>query len=405
MTGAGGGQLITDDWRIRGSVYRDDEIFAAESRSIFGRCWVYLAHESEVPANGDYKATWLGTQPVVVTRGADDGEIRVLFNRCRHRGAQICQEELGNSKFFRCAYHGWTYANTGKLVGVPFDDRYGDDFDKSELGLVAVPRVDSFAGFIFACLDEDAPDLAEYLGNARPYIEAIARGNGDGIELTGGSHRLRVSGNWKLQVENTIDSYHFSFVHLGYLKILARRDQKVDYVKNATRNEDWRSLDLGNGHSALERGDLTKAGRGEALGIGDLPFSLIVFPNLSFVGSHVRVIQPRSARDTAVRLHPIFPIGASDEQRDRILRSHELFYGPQGAGYPDDVEVGFDRVTLGLAATAHDRDFAVMSRGLGAETRDEHGRLVGRPTDELTQRAFYRRWRELVVPELSAVGD
>lgn len=404
MSGDHTSRLITDDWRIHGSVYRDEAIFDVESTEVFGRCWVYLAHESEVPENGDYKATWLGTQPVIVTRGADDGRIRVLFNRCRHRGAQLCQQELGNAKFIRCAYHGWTYANTGKLVGVPFDDRYGDDFRKSELGLVAVPRVDTFERFVFACLDEDAPDLSDYLGEACPYLEAIARGNGDGIELSGGSHRLRVTGNWKLQVENTIDSYHFSFVHLGYLKILAQRDQKVDYVKNATRNDDWRALDLGNGHSALERGDLTKAGAGEALGIGDLPFSLIVFPNLSFVGSHVRVIHPRSVRDTSVRLHPIFPVGASEEQRDRILRSHELFYGPQGAGYPDDVEVGFERVTLGLAANAHDRDFAVMSRGLGEETRDERGRLVGRPTDEVTQRAFYRRWHDVVAAALPAVS-
>src|SRR5690606_5516482 len=107
--------------------------------------------------------------------------------------------------------------------------------------------------FVFACLDEAAPPLEEYLGHARPYLEYIARGNGDGIELTAGAHRMRFDGNWKLQVENTIDSYHFSFVHLGFLKLLERRNQKVEYVKNATRNEQWRTIDLGNGHSALER--------------------------------------------------------------------------------------------------------------------------------------------------------
>src|SRR5699024_6896442 len=148
--------LITDEWRVHGSIYRDPEIFSKEIEDIFHRSWVYLAHESELPEPGDFKKSWIGRQPVLVTRGGDDGTVRAFFNRCRHRGAQVCLSEQGHANFFRCAYHGWTYSNTGDLVGVPFEDRYGDDFVKEDLGLVAVPRVASFAGFIFGCLDEEA---------------------------------------------------------------------------------------------------------------------------------------------------------------------------------------------------------------------------------------------------------
>src|SRR5919106_2497902 len=65
-------ELITNDWRINGRIYRDPEIFDLEMEKIFGRVWVYLGHESELPAAGDYKTTLIGLQPVIVSRGADD---------------------------------------------------------------------------------------------------------------------------------------------------------------------------------------------------------------------------------------------------------------------------------------------------------------------------------------------
>ena len=73
-------------------------------RHIFGRTWVYLGHESEVANTGDYKAAYIGTQPVILTRD-ENGEIRALVNRCLHRGSIVCREEKGNSNFFRCPYH------------------------------------------------------------------------------------------------------------------------------------------------------------------------------------------------------------------------------------------------------------------------------------------------------------
>ena len=61
----------------------------------------------------------------------------------RHRGAAVCQGEVGNATFFRCVYHGWTYGSAGELIGVPFDDGYGESFQKQSMGLVHVPRVAS----------------------------------------------------------------------------------------------------------------------------------------------------------------------------------------------------------------------------------------------------------------------
>jgi len=391
--------LISDDWRIAGRAYRDQELFEAEMRTIFARSWVFVAHESEIPDGGDYKTARIGRQPVIVTRSADDGEVNVLFNRCRHRGSAVCQREYGNANHFRCAYHGWTYAADGTLVGVPFDDGYGDRLDKSQMGLVPVPRVERRRGFVFACLDPDAPPLEEYLGHAARYLDFIADLPG-GIELSAHAHKLQYEGNWKLQVENTIDPYHFSFTHKSWLDILKDRGTPSAWVKNLSTNPEWRTVDLGNGHSAHEYGPLERFEGGNDDGVANfssaelLPFNFIIFPTLSFVGAHLRLVQPISATRTRVFLFPLMPKGLDPERRTEILRSHEAFYGPAGAGSTDDIEVGFERVMAGLSATATSEDWVLMSRGLDRETVDEAtGIRYGRSSDEVCQRGFYRTWR------------
>src|SRR5581483_4288923 len=157
--------------RVHGRVYTDPDIFDLEMERIFGRSWVYVAHESEISAPGDYKATWIGQQPVIVTRDADDGRIHVLSNRCRHRAATVCQDEQGTAHYFRCAYHGWTYNNRGDLIGVPYRHGYGEGFSYAEFGLVRVPRVASYRGFLFASLSSEGQDFGEWLGNARHYLD------------------------------------------------------------------------------------------------------------------------------------------------------------------------------------------------------------------------------------------
>jgi phenylpropionate dioxygenase-like ring-hydroxylating dioxygenase large terminal subunit len=388
----GAGALITPDWRISGAVYRDQEVFDREAERIFSRCWLYLAHESEVREPGDYKTTWAGTQPVIVTRGADDGAIHALYNRCRHRGSAVCQREYGNASYFRCPYHGWTYKNTGELRGITYDDGY-QDLDRASLGLVRLPRVACFAGFVFGSLAPEGPSLEEHLGNAAPYLEIVAAQGPEGIELSAGAHRLAYRGNWKLQVENTIDNYHFGFVHRSFLDILGERlGEPPPIVRNVYNNPDWRTLDLGQGHSVHEFGD--PRGGSNMAQIGDLPFNLIVFPNLCFVGAQLRHILPRAADRTEVRLYPLMHRGAAEQVNAAILRAHETFYGPAGFGGTDDMEIAFARVSDGLQARGD--DWLVMSRGLHRERPGPNGVLVGHSSDELPQRAFYRRWLRMM---------
>lgn len=388
--------IITDRWEVHGSVYHDAEIFRAELDRIFSRTWVYLAHESELRNPGDYKTTFVGTQPVIVSRGSDDGQIHAMLNRCRHRAATVCEALSGNANYFRCDYHGWTYRNDGRLNGVPYRDAY-PELNKDELGLSRLPRVASFAGFVFGSLAAEGPSLEDHLGNARRYLEIVAEQGPDGIELTAGAHRYEYDANWKLQIENTIDNYHFGFVHRSFIEVLTDRLGEPPAIReNIQSNPDWRTIDLGNGHSVHEFGD-PRTGSNEGR-LGDLPFNLIIFPNLCFVGAQLRLIHPKAVDRTAVELYPMLHTGASAEHNSEILRAHEGFYGPAGFGGPDDVEVAFTRVAEGLEARSS-QDYVLLSRGVGREELQADGSLVGHAADELPQRALYKQWRTMMSEE------
>ena len=103
------------DW-----IYTSDEIYAREVERIFkGSTWNFVGFEAEIPQAGDFRRSYVGPIPVVVSR-AEDGSIHVFENRCQHRGAEFCRELRGNNPEFMCPYHQWTYDLTGKLIGVPF---------------------------------------------------------------------------------------------------------------------------------------------------------------------------------------------------------------------------------------------------------------------------------------------
>ncbi|HCS59636.1 MAG TPA: aromatic-ring-hydroxylating dioxygenase subunit alpha, partial [Gordonia polyisoprenivorans] len=112
---------------IPANIYNDSEIFSLETERLFSRTWTFVAHESEIPQVGDYVVRRVLQDSFIVSRDQSGG-INAMFNMCLHRGMQVCRAEQGNASHFRCPYHGWSYRNDGRIVGLPFHkEAYGGE--------------------------------------------------------------------------------------------------------------------------------------------------------------------------------------------------------------------------------------------------------------------------------------
>jgi phenylpropionate dioxygenase-like ring-hydroxylating dioxygenase large terminal subunit len=420
-------ELVRDD-AVHRSVYIEPEIFALEMERIFGATWVYVAHESDVAQPGDFKRAKIGANPVVVTRDREGG-INVFFNRCAHRALTVCQPAQGNATFFRCAYHGWTYDLQGALTGVPFPSGYPEGFDRGAYGLQAVARVDSYRGFIFACMNPDVGPLTEWLAGATEYLDAFTDASPTGIiKANSGSHRYWYRGNWKLQVEGSVDGYHPYVLHRTFFDMQNRRSGRRSDMYSRDDTASF-SAALGNGHAVVDsRPEFAKsnvflermrmspggpeliAGLEQQYGaeraaelvsrVGGAGFNVAIFPNLVIIQTQIRVITPIAPDRTDVEIWPTTLDGVPDKLNYMRLRAHELFFGPAGFGSPDDLEA-FNRTQAGLAASPV--EWMDFSRGREREQRDG-GRTIGHVTDETHQRSIYATWRRLMAGALSPAG-
>jgi phenylpropionate dioxygenase-like ring-hydroxylating dioxygenase large terminal subunit len=406
-------RLIRPD-RVHGSLYTDPRVFADELARIWYRTWVYVGHESEVAEPGDYARKTLGLQDVIMTRGAD-GEVRLLLNRCAHRANLVCEAERGNAKSFRCPYHGWTYRNTGELIGFPFNQGYGGKGTiESELSLAAVPRTGSHQGFVFGSMAADGPSLAEHLGEAAGELDRLARLSPEGkVELTAGWLKHRTQANWKLLAENETDGYHPQFVH-GSIFSVTQSPIGALYSDKSTAV----TRDLGHGHSENDlRPEFRRIGEpmrwfgttqarvpgyvarmreayGEAaeqILVEGAPH-VMVFPNLFVAEIQVFVIEPVSAGECVQHSTAVQLAGAPELNR-RMVSQSVGSVGPAGMLLADDTEM-YERNQRGVAMLRP--EWLDLRRGLHRERTDERGLKVGTATDETGMRGFWAHYLSLM---------
>ncbi len=204
---------LATDTHVHRSVYTDPAIFELEMARIFGRAWIYLAHDSEIERAGAYVTRHIGTTGVIVTRDRD-GSARAIVNRCTHRGATLCAFDRGEAPHgHQCPYHGWLFAPDGSLKMVPNRQNYDGVLDLAEHGARPV-RLEFYRGFLFGTLHDAAAPLAEFLGPMASSIDDLVDRSPTG-RLTCIPHVLRhhYRGNWKMTFENLNDTIHPGFAH------------------------------------------------------------------------------------------------------------------------------------------------------------------------------------------------
>ena len=215
--------------RVPYAVFQRSDVLSTEQARVFeGPVWNFLGLEAELPHSGDFKTTFLGRMPVVVTRDPD-GEIYAFENRCAHRGALIVLDDFGNAPEHSCVYHAWRYDLKGNLQGVAFEQGVQGkggmpkEFCKADHRPRQL-RVTSFCGLVFGSLHDDVPPIEEYLGDE--VSARLMRVLGKPVEVIG-RFTQALPNNWKLYVENVKDSYHASLLHLFFTTFeLNRLSQK-----------------------------------------------------------------------------------------------------------------------------------------------------------------------------------
>jgi phenylpropionate dioxygenase-like ring-hydroxylating dioxygenase large terminal subunit len=383
-------------------VYSDPEVFELERERIFGRAWVFVAHESEIPEPGDYVVRRIVDDSLIVVRD-DAGAVRVHFNMCIHRGMQVCRAEQGTASHFRCPYHGWSYRNDGSLAGLPFhEDAYGGEagFPRAGNGLLAPAQIDSINGLIFVSLDPDAPPLREYMGDFAFYLDFYSRQSAGGLELRG-PQRWRIRANWKIGCENFVgDMYHTPYTHRSVVDINLFREPKAHKRKEGAVyfagkgggttyklpggdfGERMRYVGYPDEMIARMREAWTDDHVALVEGSGFMVSAATLFPNLSLVHNwpqvddsddvtpfiSIRQWQPVSATETEVLSWFAVDKAAPEDYKRRSYKGYLMCFGSSGMFEQDDVEnwVSITDVSRGSMA----RRLLLNSRmGLTADDR------------------------------------
>lgn len=347
-------------FRCRRDVFTDPDLFELEMKHIFGKNWVYLAHESQFANKNDYFTAWIGRTSVILSRGKD-GEINCVVNACAHRGAKLCRRKRGNQPLFVCPFHGWSFKTDGSLLRAKdaSTGAYPDSFNHEGSHDLTRVRVESYRGFVFGSLNPDVKPLADHLGEAKVIIDQIVDQAPEGLEVLTGNSSYTFNGNWKMQMENGCDGYHVSSVHENYQSTMNRRAEGGTKAVDANG---WSKAPASgvygfeHGHMLLwtqvlnpevrpiwnQKADLeARLGAEKAGFILGQTRNLALYPNVFLMdqfSTQIRVVRPIDVETTEITIYCFAPKGESAEDRAHRIRQYEDFFNVSGMGTPDDLE-------------------------------------------------------------------
>ena len=412
---------------VHRSIYTDERVFALEMERLFGRAWIYLAHESEIAEPGDYVTRHIGTQSVLVVRG-EGGAVRAFANRCPHRGPTLCADQRGTfEKGIVCPYHGWRFDLSGTLKVVPQPQNYEGVMDYTEYGLSPVARVETYRGFVFANRDTEAGPLEGFLGHMKTSIDDLVDRSPTG-RITCSPYVLRhhYRGNWKVSFENLNDTIHPGFAHNASvvsaramaeqfggmdklppsLGMMLANGKPISFFQESEMVTEEGGHSYIGGHMGADYSGATKGAYFDALAerhgaeeaeriLGVNRHLMLLYPSSTWHARYqtVRIVRPVRADLTEVIGYVFRLVGAPEET---FRNAVEYCNGANSAFSPvitDDLEI-YERSQRGNAYG--EREWVPVKRGL-------HERLTDEPDDDrvpATSEGFirnqYRAWSALM---------
>ena len=434
--GLGAAELRTlvdvEEGTMAARIYSDPQIYELEMERIFGRAWLFLAHESQIPNYGDFVVAYMGEDPVMVIRQRD-GSVLALLNQCRHHGNLLCRADAGNARSFRCSYHGWCYDAAGRLVQVPHEkDGYLEELEKEKWGLVRVPRVERYKGLLFGSWDVNAPSLTDYLGDATYYLDAFFDRTEAGTEVVA-LQRWTVHANWKWQAEqHASDMYHASNSHVSammasfmpedattpppYERFLDFAPDGYQYASPLGHGAGFfvgggTPGGAGGGGGGMMQPEVTREyvqrtspdkartrlGEFRADQVGLM--HMTVFPNLSFVRpvNYMRLWHPRGPNETEVWNFVVVDRDAPQDVKDGWVRGATRTFSSAGILEQDDVD-NMAMCQRGVRGFMSRKTRLNVQMGRGH--RKPHPELPGVVSNVFSEEAarrFYGRWQEMLL--------
>lgn len=421
--------LVEPD-RVHRDVYLDPELFELERERVFANTWIYVGHDSQVPARGDYITTSIAGTPVIMVR-AEDGDLRVLENRCAHKGGMLVSRESGSvGKFFRCPYHAWSYKTDGTPIAVPLKDGYKGTRmrDSSAAQGLAVIASAIHRGFVFARLAADGPAFDSHFGAISAVLDNLAERSPLGqLHIAGGCLRSVIDCNWKIYLENINDGVHPVSTHESVAR--AARDASASLPAGSAMPMALEQLlPFGAGYEFFVGAGVRVYPHGHSIfgtrasihsGYGDLPDYVqameaahgadrareilafapqnsVFFPSLVVKNAlqTLRVIRPLAVDRTLIEVWALELVGAPEVLLERTLTYNRLAFSPMSIVAHDDIHV-FQTVQCALAANAnpwvslHREHVSGESSTGGADTSG---------TSEWPMRNQYQAWAALMTP-------
>lgn len=402
------------------AIYADRAIYDLELERVFARSWLVVAHESQVPAAGDYLASYMAEDPVIVVR-QPDASIKVMLNQCRHRGMKLCRTDAGKGRGFVCSYHGWAYDNAGRLANVPLQETAFRDLDKARWGLRQA-RVEVRHGLVFATWNVKAPPLTDYLGDADFYLGNVLERSPGGKAAIGGIFKWTIPCNWKFAAEQfASDMYHAIFSHASpqlAADIGGPRPAPTEFPGRQFRSAQGH----GTGFFFTDMQWPFRVGQAGELVPGFDPAEpmaritghigetraritaqhMTIFPNFSVLSSAdtARIWHPRGPDAVEVWAFGLVDKAAGPAEREQARISTLRTFSPAGTWEQDDGEnwVEIQRVLRGHEARRTLLNIQ-MGQGEAADVDPDFPGAIGTPWAEEAARGFYAHWRRLMMDD------